>query len=104
MPKGSIGDLDRWHWKRLAAPCLQLHCNVYARYSSGDQRMGVLMDHDEELQAVRQELDELAALRRLNPFKPLDHIRYLDLCQRERLLLGSGRDGGLAKREPSDSA
>jgi hypothetical protein len=48
--------------------------------------MGVLMDHDEELEMVRQELDDLLALRRLGPLKPLDYLRYLDLCQLERML------------------
>jgi hypothetical protein len=47
----------------------------------------VLMDDDEELEQVRQELDELAALRSRGALRPVDHLRYLDLCERERVLL-----------------
>jgi hypothetical protein len=49
------------------------------------------MDHDEELALVRQELDELADRRGRGALRPTDHLRYVDLCERERVLLG--KDG-----------
>jgi hypothetical protein len=49
------------------------------------------MDHDEELELVRRELDELAEVRARGALRPIDHVRYMDLCEKERILLAKAR-------------
>jgi len=43
--------------------------------------------YQDDLGFVRHQLDELALVRVMGQFRPVDEIRYRNLCQKEQLLL-----------------
>jgi hypothetical protein len=57
-----------------------------------------MVDND-ELERVRRDLDTLVVARSVCELKPMDQLRYLDLCAKERVLLGMA--AGLLSLAPS---
>jgi hypothetical protein len=49
--------------------------------------MGPTLEHDDSLQLVRQQLDDLVVARYLSGFRPIDEVQYQTLCRKESELL-----------------
>jgi hypothetical protein len=46
------------------------------------------LDYGDHLDLVRHQLDVLVMSRSLGELRPIDQAHYLELCKKERLLLG----------------
>jgi hypothetical protein len=50
--------------------------------------MEVILAYDENLEFVRRQLDDLVLTRSKYGWMRIDELRYLELCEKERDLLG----------------
>jgi hypothetical protein len=51
------------------------------------------MEVDVDLKAVQHELETLVWARSAGDLRPVDKVRYAELCDMERVLLGKARAG-----------
>jgi hypothetical protein len=47
--------------------------------------------YTDDLEFVRRQLDDLALIRAMGQFRPVDDLRYQSLCQKEQALLSESR-------------
>jgi hypothetical protein len=54
------------------------------------------ISYEDDLEFVRRQLDDLALIRAMGQFRPVDDVRYRTLCSKEQFLLGQRRRAALA--------